>query len=82
MKGNINIRGRSLVENIRRMFELDWEVVVHHAYREANQVADALANNGCAINSGCVFFNDCPSAFRHLLLADVLGVATPRVISR
>ncbi|MCI24501.1 ribonuclease H protein, partial [Trifolium medium] len=33
--------GRMLLWKIRRLIELDWEVVVHHSYREANQCADA-----------------------------------------
>jgi hypothetical protein len=42
--------------------------------------ADALANYGCNINVGSVFFDVCPSALSHLLLADVLGITTPRLI--
>ena len=38
---------RSLVQNIRRLLEMVWEVKVQHSYREANTCADALANIGC-----------------------------------
>jgi ribonuclease HI len=78
--GRGSLRGRALVEKIRRLLSLDWEIVVHHSYREANQCADALANYGCNINVGSVFFDVCPSALSHLLLADVLGITTPRLI--
>ncbi|MCI08973.1 ribonuclease H protein, partial [Trifolium medium] len=41
-----------LVKKIRQLIQLDWEVVVHHAYRESNKCADALANIGCAMGVG------------------------------
>jgi hypothetical protein len=75
-----SLRGRALVENIQRLLSLDLEIVVHHSYCEANQCADALANYGCNMNVGSVFFYVYPSAFSHLLLVDVLGITTPRLI--
>jgi ribonuclease HI len=80
-KRSNNIVGRTLVERIRKHIDLDWEVVVHHSYREANFCADALANHGCLMEHGSVFFTACPSKFSHLLLADVMGIATPRLVS-
>jgi hypothetical protein len=56
-------------------------VVVHHYYCEANQVADALANHGCTLFSGCVVFDDCPSYVRHMILVDLVGVTTPHFVS-
>ncbi|PNX81975.1 ribonuclease H, partial [Trifolium pratense] len=74
-------KGRTLVEKIRRLLALDWEVVVHHSYREANCCADALANYGCSLTSGFSFFDVCPSSINNLLFFDLLGYTTPRVIS-
>ncbi|MCI66076.1 hypothetical protein A2U01_0087334, partial [Trifolium medium] len=33
--GGGRMSGRSLVDKIRRLIDLDWEVVVKHSYREA-----------------------------------------------
>jgi len=48
--------GKSLVEKIRRMIDLECEVVVNHSYCEANQCADALANYGCSLSGDISFF--------------------------
>jgi ribonuclease HI len=79
--GHGSWKGRSLVEQIRRLLALDWQVVVHHSYREANQCADALANYGCSMDAGISFFDFCPSSIKHLLLFDMMGNTTPRVVS-
>ena len=34
---------RSLVQKIRRLFQMAWEVKVQHSYREANTCVDALS---------------------------------------
>jgi hypothetical protein len=80
-QGNGSWRGRSLVERIHRLLALDWEVVISHTYREANKCADALANYGCSMDNGIIYFDRCPSSISNLLLFDVLGNTTPRVIS-
>ncbi|MCI36411.1 ribonuclease H protein, partial [Trifolium medium] len=63
--GSGSLHGKALVERIRRLIDMDWEVVVHHSYREANQCADVLANHGCNMQAGCVYFDHCPNAYRH-----------------
>jgi hypothetical protein len=55
-----------MVEKIRRLIDLDWEVVVKHSYYEANQCADALANIGSSMTDCCVFFYMCPINVRHI----------------
>ncbi|GAU17445.1 hypothetical protein TSUD_233230 [Trifolium subterraneum] len=77
---NGSLRGRSLITKIKRLIDLEWEVVVHHSYSEANQYADVLANLGCSMGNGYVFFEVCLSQFSHLLIADMLGISTPRLI--
>ncbi|PNX90804.1 ethylene responsive transcription factor 1b [Trifolium pratense] len=42
--------GGSLLKQIWRLLEIDWEVEVSHVYREANKCADALANIGCSLD--------------------------------
>ncbi|PNX93924.1 hypothetical protein L195_g017087 [Trifolium pratense] len=45
--GNLNSPfGLTLVKNIRRLVDMEWEVHINHAYRESNQCVDALANIG------------------------------------
>jgi ribonuclease HI len=70
--------GKTLVAKICRMLELDWEVVINHYYREANILADALANHSYSLSVTCCFFDDCPSDFKHLLDADEKGIGIPR----
>ncbi|MCI50045.1 hypothetical protein A2U01_0071289, partial [Trifolium medium] len=41
--------GCTVLKKIRRVMEQDWIVKVSHEYREANKVADSLANIGCSI---------------------------------
>ncbi|GAU13938.1 hypothetical protein TSUD_262650 [Trifolium subterraneum] len=73
--------GWSLVLNIRKLLDLDWEVTITHAYRETNKCADALANIGCQLGREIIFFEDCPPHMKDLVLADVMGITTPRMIS-
>ncbi|MCH81999.1 putative non-LTR retroelement reverse transcriptase, partial [Trifolium medium] len=73
--------GRALVWKIRRLMELDWEVVMHHAYRESNKCADALANLGCDMESTSFVYENCPSYLSELFLADLVWINTPRVIA-
>ncbi|KAK2362266.1 heat shock 70 kDa protein [Trifolium repens] len=65
--------GGALVMRIRRLFELDWEVVINHSYREANKCADVLANIGCIIDTHMVYYDTCPRECHNVMLADVLG---------
>jgi hypothetical protein len=52
--------GGALVMRIRRLLELDWEVVINHSYREANKCADVFANIGCTIDTHMVYYDTCP----------------------
>jgi hypothetical protein len=44
-----SLPGKSLVDRIRRLIELDQEVVIHHSYCKANKYADALTKYECEI---------------------------------
>ncbi|PNX80907.1 ethylene responsive transcription factor 1b, partial [Trifolium pratense] len=70
-RGSTSMQGRALVEKIRHMLDLNWKVEVQqHSYCEANQLADALANHGCSLMNGCIYFDDCPHDFRDIMMAD------------
>jgi ribonuclease HI len=76
-----SVVGWRLIQEIRRLLALDWEVKVCHSYREANGCADALANMGCEHGLGIRVYDLCPPRLSSLLLADVMGIATSRIIS-
>ncbi|MCI00562.1 non-LTR retroelement reverse transcriptase-like [Trifolium medium] len=76
-----SVMGVALLEGIGRLLELDWEVKLAHAYREANTCADALANIGCSLGTDTTFFEECPSQISHLLSTDQMGLLSPRLIS-
>ncbi|KAK2379785.1 Polynucleotidyl transferase, ribonuclease H superfamily protein [Trifolium repens] len=79
-QGNNSPTGSALINQIRRLMDLDWEVVVKHSYREANKCADVLANIGCTLDSHIMYYESCPSECHLVWSADVLGIATPRLI--
>jgi len=56
----------------------DWEVRVSHCYREANRVADRLANMGIRFDSGTVFYSSPPMKIKDILLADGGGTYWPQ----
>jgi hypothetical protein len=56
---------------------LDWEVEVHHTYRESNKYcADDLANMGCTLGYNIKLFDSCPSQLVELFIADNMGIST------
>jgi hypothetical protein len=69
-----------LVAKIRSLIAMDWEVVVKHSYREANQCADALASCGVTLDDGFCFYESCPTHLSQLLVADVMGISMPRLV--
>ncbi|MCI38130.1 ribonuclease H protein, partial [Trifolium medium] len=73
--------GWRLIWEIRQLLALDWEIRIFHTYREANACADALASMGCDHGPGLRVYEQCPASFSSLLLMDVMGITTPRVIS-
>jgi hypothetical protein len=55
--------------------------VIKHSYREANKSADVLANIGCNLDSHMMFYASCPRECFDVMLADVMGIESPRIIS-
>ncbi|GAU24057.1 hypothetical protein TSUD_388500 [Trifolium subterraneum] len=74
-------RGCALVWKIHRLMELDWKVVIHHAYRELNKCADVLANFGCNMESTSVLYENCLLHLSELFLAGIMEINTSRVIA-
>ncbi|GAU35983.1 hypothetical protein TSUD_207870 [Trifolium subterraneum] len=76
-----SVVGWRLIQEIQRLLVMDWEVRICHSYRESNACVDALANLGCDHEPGMRVYEQCPTSLSSLLLADVMGITTPRVIS-
>jgi len=69
-----------LVRLCQGFFTRDWLVRVSHVYREANRLADGLANYAFTLPLGLHCFDACPEGVRLLLLADVNGTEFPRAV--
>ncbi|CAI0433724.1 unnamed protein product, partial [Linum tenue] len=68
------------VTEIRRWLRRDWQVQIHHVFREANVVADHLANSGHALPVGLHRVIAPDSTLAYWLYHDCIGVQTPRSI--
>lgn len=51
-------------------------------YREANKVADKLANLGCSQGDSLILYELCPPSVGPIMLDDLRGVSTPHCIYR
>lgn len=58
----------------------EWEVTIHHCYREANRAADWLANYGVGLVPKMVILEAAPAGLRDVLLEDLSGVALARMV--
>ena len=56
------------------------EVCISHCFREANRVADKLANIGIDGKSDFAFFSIHPKEVLDLMYADNVGAAWPRLV--
>jgi ribonuclease HI len=77
----VSVIGWRLIQEIWKLLSLDFEIKVRHSYREANVCADALVNMGCEHCLKLRLYDHCPLRLSLLLLADVLRIAIPRIIS-
>ncbi|CAN1153736.1 Putative ribonuclease H protein At1g65750, partial [Linum perenne] len=53
---NVNNQHASLIEQFFELSSRDWQVSIHHIYREANCAADHLANLGHSLGLGIHVF--------------------------
>ncbi|CAN1165013.1 Putative ribonuclease H protein At1g65750 [Linum perenne] len=75
---NLNHRHASLVEQFHALKNRDWEVSIHHIFREANCAADYLANLGHTLDMGLHVFSFPDSSLLYWLRYDLIGVCLPR----
>ncbi|CAN1159318.1 Putative ribonuclease H protein At1g65750 [Linum perenne] len=78
---NLQHRLASLVEQFHSMRNRDWDVTIHHIYREANNAADYLANLGHDFVLGIDVIPILDNALLYWLRYDLIGVALPRLIN-
>ncbi|GLT78375.1 hypothetical protein SLA2020_499130 [Shorea laevis] len=71
----------TLISDCRNLLALFHEVEVHHVLQEANAAADCLAKMGAHSNSSFVMLDECPTALRFILYADVIGTTMPKTIA-
>jgi len=80
-EGMTNSRlSRELVNKIRHLLEMGWNVDVSHSYREVNQCADTLANIPCSLDYNLKIYETFSTQIRHLPLAGIMGIATHQLI--
>ena len=70
----------SLVRLCHGFLSKDWRVEVSHVYREANRLADGLANYAFSLPFGFQFLEVVPPEVDSLLSDDVIGSARPRQV--
>ena len=64
-----------MIMDIKRMFSLDWEVMIQHVYREGNKAADTLANLGITLPLGYHLLQVVPKEVYEILKQDLIGVS-------
>jgi 3-mercaptopyruvate sulfurtransferase SseA len=47
---------------------------------EKQTCADALANIGCSLDHNIIFYDTCPDIISNIMLVDLMGITTPRMI--
>lgn len=70
----------SLIQGIKRLLNMEWQVSLSHCYRETNYAADYLANQALLLPLGVHVFPTPPSGTEGWLLHDVSGTAYPRMV--
>ncbi|CAN1256841.1 Putative ribonuclease H protein At1g65750 [Linum perenne] len=68
------------VLSFRELCNREWRVEIRHVYREANKVADFLANQGHLFPFGTHLFPLSDCNLGHILRYDCLGISEPRFI--
>jgi ribonuclease HI len=71
-----NAMGFRLVQRIRQMLELNWEVSISYNYKEANRCVDGLANLTFTLLEEIEYYDVCPDFIKGLYDNDVSGVTT------
>ncbi|CAN1304413.1 Putative ribonuclease H protein At1g65750 [Linum perenne] len=68
-----NNQHASLIEQFRILSSYDWQLSIHHIYREANFDADYLANLGHSLSYGTHVFDVPDVSLQYWLSFDLVG---------
>lgn len=72
----------SLVRTIRQMLSFEgWDCQLRHVFREANGVADWLANFAHTLPKSLVEFDSCPPECIARFMVDMRGICFPSLVS-
>ncbi|CAN1852510.1 Putative ribonuclease H protein At1g65750 [Linum perenne] len=77
---NGNNQHASLIAQFYDLSSRDWQVSIHHIYREANYAADHLANLGHSLDLGIHVFEFPVVSLQYWLRFDLVGSCTSRLI--
>ena len=69
----------SLICDCRNLLDQEWEVHVHHVYREANGCADALAKRGTCQRNLMGVYSECPNFVDVSYVRDLTGLGETRL---
>jgi ribonuclease HI len=73
----------NLIMQARELLAKEWDIQVRHVYREANSMADWLANYGLTrsfLDRFSIYFNDPPAGLYCILYYDLIGSTLPCLI--
>ncbi|KAL9414398.1 hypothetical protein AB3S75_042799 [Citrus x aurantiifolia] len=70
----------ALVVAVRDLLNRNWQVSLNHIFREANSVADFMANMTHSLPYGLHLFTSPPVGIYSVILQDMFGVAKPRIV--
>ncbi|CAI9754113.1 unnamed protein product [Fraxinus pennsylvanica] len=76
----MSIQNGDLISRVRMLLHQDWQVQILLVYREANSIADHMANLAFDREDRFIWYDDPPSSASLLLFGDIVGVAHPRMI--
>ena len=63
----------SIILRIKDILMRDWEVEIHHIFREGNMLADLLAKKGAQGRERLVYWEVPPQDVKDILLANTIG---------
>ncbi|CAN1345093.1 Putative ribonuclease H protein At1g65750 [Linum perenne] len=78
--GCSNNQHASLIDQFLELSRRDWQVSIHHVYREANYATDCLANQGQGLDLGVHVFNFPDVSLQYWLRFHLFGSCTSRSI--
>ena len=69
-----------LIASIRDLLHRQWVIKIYHVFREANMVADRLADFAKNLQPGCHRLHQVPPDILQWIYHDVIGVGYSRMI--